>query len=72
MNLDEIIAPYDPNIDDNPIEVKTKRPWTYQEIKLLLDKVNELGKKWTVISGFFEDRTPISIANKFKSLTKTG
>ena len=69
MSLEEIISPYDPNIDDNPICVRTKRPWTYEEIKLLLEKVNEIGKKWTLISKFFKDRTAISLANKFKSLT---
>ena len=70
LPIDSIIASYDPSIDDNPIEVRTRRPWEVDEISLLLEKVKEYGKKWSQIATFFTDRTPLSLANKFKSMSK--
>ena len=68
LNLNDIIETYDPNIDDNPISIRTKRPWTHEEVCLLMEKVKELGPKWTKIAQYFTDRTSISLRNKYISL----
>ncbi|KAK8864047.1 hypothetical protein M9Y10_011741 [Tritrichomonas musculus] len=42
-----------------------KAPWTEEEDKLLLEKMEELGPKWTKIATFFEDRTDIQIKTRW-------
>ena len=44
-------------------------PWTEYEDKLLEQKVNELGRKWSVIAKFFPGRTDINIKNRYASHT---
>lgn len=42
-----------------------KAPWTDEEDKLLLEKMEELGPKWTKIATFFQDRTDIQIKTRW-------
>ena len=42
-----------------------KSPWTEEEDKLLLEKMEELGPKWTKIATFFQDRTDIQIKTRW-------
>ena len=46
-------------------------PWNQIEDELLMNKVQEIGKKWVIISTYFNRRTPNSIKNRFKQLEKT-
>lgn len=50
----------DPNVNHNP--------WSLEENELLLKKVDELGKRWKVISQFFKNRTDVHIKNHYKTL----
>jgi hypothetical protein len=40
-------------------------PWTKQEDDLLLDKVQELGPKWTKIAAIFADRTDLEVKTRW-------
>ena len=46
------------------------RPWTEEEDKMLLRMVNEVGSKWVKISKFFENRSDISIKNRWVVLMR--
>lgn len=50
----------DPSLNHNP--------WTQEENELLLQKVEELGCKWKIISAFFKNRTDVHIKNHYKTL----
>ena len=60
----------DTSINDNPIEFKTKRPFSPEEDILLLQSVKNLGNKWSLISKSFEDRTPTSLRQRYTRLRK--
>jgi hypothetical protein len=47
-----------------------KQAWTREDDKLLIQKVNEFGKKWVKISSFFLNRTDISLKNRFNQLMR--
>ncbi|OHS96176.1 Myb-like DNA-binding domain containing protein [Tritrichomonas foetus] len=46
-----------PNINNNP--------WTTEEDNLLVEKVNEYGTRWSLISLFFQGRTASTLKNKW-------
>jgi hypothetical protein len=48
----------------------SKQVWSSEDDKLLIQKVNELGKKWVKISSFFRNRTDISLKNRFHQLMR--
>ena len=68
--LQEIIEVYDPTEDPNDFEILTKRPFSVDEDILLLQKVKELGNKWTLISKLFVGRTPTSLRTRHAKLRK--
>jgi hypothetical protein len=45
------------------------RPWSVEEESLLIDKVSELGQKWTQIAAFFERRSDVHVKNHWAMLT---
>ena len=66
----QMVEEYDPTIDDEPLEYKTKRPWTPDEVEIIIKKQKEYGNKWSIIANYLEDRTAISVRNKFKQIVK--
>lgn len=50
----------DPNINRNP--------WSEEEDALIIQKVAELGPKWSLMSNLFKSRTDVSIKNRYSSL----
>ncbi len=70
LKFEDLVALNDPCIDDNPIEFKTRRQYSIEEDLLLLQKVRDLGNKWTLISKYFEDRTPTSLRNRYNKIRK--
>ena len=52
----------DPNLN--------KSEWTDEEDKLLYQKFDELGRRWKVIASFFENRTDISVKNRWLMLER--
>lgn len=51
-----------PNIRDDP--------WTDEEDKILLEKVNELGYSWSIIRKFFQGRSENDVKNRWYSHLK--
>ena len=47
-----------------------KSPWTHEEDELLLEKVKEIGARWVQIAKFFQNRTDISIKNRYLVLER--
>jgi hypothetical protein len=45
--------------------------WTEAEDRLLLQKYNELGAKWSHIVPFFHLRTDVDLKNRFKRIYRT-
>lgn len=70
LKLSEIIETYDPMTNENIIDILSKRPFTVEEDIILLQKVQELGTRWTKISGFFTSRTPQSLKARFSRMRK--
>ena len=46
----------------------SRRPWTQDEDRLLIQKFRELGRQWAVIAKFFPERTDIHIKNRWATL----
>ena len=46
-----------------------RNPWLKSEDDLLLSLVHSIGTKWTTISSYFNNRTPLSLKNRYKTLT---
>jgi hypothetical protein len=44
--------------------------WSSDEENLLLQKVETMGKKWTEISRFFHNRTPLEVKNRYYILIR--
>ncbi|OHS95996.1 Myb-like DNA-binding domain containing protein [Tritrichomonas foetus] len=42
-----------------------KAPWTQEEDRLLYEKMEEFGPKWTKIASFFQDRTDIQVKTRW-------
>ena len=72
LTYDDIIATYDPSIDDTPIEFLSKRPFTLEENILLLSLVKEFPnkKKWKLIEPRFENRTAATLRAHYYNLMK--
>ena len=47
-----------------------KNPWTQEEDDILLEKYQEMGSQWKVISKFFKGRTHIAIRNRMLKLKR--
>ena len=45
--------------------------WSNNEEKLLLEKVNEYGTKWSLISKYFPNRTDVDIKNRYKKINRS-
>lgn len=69
-DINTLIIPYCPDVEDNPIEVKALRPWTPDETMTLLRKVSELGKKWSIIASHLTDRTANACSKRYAHITK--
>ena len=52
------------------LKTNSSRPFTDEEDHLILQKVNEIGRKWTTIATFFEDKSDINIRNRWRQLIK--
>ena len=70
MDLAEMITTIDPTVDDNPIEVKTRRNWELEEDISLLTSVKELGSKWSSFAWRLVDRTANSCRQRFYQINK--
>ena len=46
-------------------------PWTPEEDQILIDKVRELGTKWSTIASFLEGRSDNCVKNRWNSVLKT-
>ena len=46
----------------------SRRPWTTEEDRLLLEKFREFGRQWAIIARFFPERTDIHIKNRWATL----
>ena len=68
MNILDIITMHDPNINDDVIQIETKRPWTPEEDKRIVQMRNLYGNKWTIIAAGLENRTALSVRNRWKIL----
>jgi transposase-like protein len=55
----------------NPSKEPKQAPWTEEEEQRLVEKVNELGRKWSQIATFF-DRTPRAIEGHWEKIMYTG
>lgn len=49
---------------------KKKNPWTEEEEILLIEKVNEIGHKWTKLAKLFPERTDIQLKLKWNMMKK--
>jgi hypothetical protein len=45
-------------------------PWTNEEDQFLIQKVNEIGKKWVQLTSFFPYRSDVSLKNRFQLLLR--
>lgn len=70
LKVDQIIESYDPTIDDCPVEFYARRPFTIEEDIKLLNLVNQLGNKWKKMEPLFEQRTAVSLRNRWTYLRK--
>ena len=60
-----------PETNDNPFEVTTRRPWNLDEIELLLQKVKIFGTNasaWKKIAAFFPNRKARSLNFKYREI----
>ena len=48
----------------------SKKPFTEEEDQLIVQKVKELGTKWSQIAKFFENRSDINIRNRYRILSR--
>jgi hypothetical protein len=48
----------------------SKEDWTSEDDQQLIQKINELGKKWAKILVFFPNRTDVSLKNRFQKLMR--
>jgi hypothetical protein len=51
---------------------KHEVPWTKREDDILLEKVQELGPKWTKIGGILGDRTDLEVKNRWMQTLAPG
>lgn len=70
LKVDQLIEFYDPTIDDCPVEFYARRPFTIEEDIKLLNLVNQLGNKWKKMEPLFEQRTAVSLRNRWTYLRK--
>jgi len=70
VQLDKILTFKDETVNDIPLEFRTLKQWTPDEDKILIEKVQTLGPKWTIISKLFEDRSPSSLRLRYHYLYK--
>ena len=71
--IEDLIQPMNASINDSPIEVLTKRDWTFEEICILIDKVKIYGtgtNAWKEVAKYFDNRTPLSIRKKYYSIMR--
>ena len=47
-----------------------KDDWTAEEEELLLQKLQECGKKWRKISSFFQGRTDVHLKNRYRMMKR--
>jgi hypothetical protein len=75
----EVIACYLPNRNQRQCKDRwtnylspsiSTDPWTEENDQLLLQKVNELGPKWTQITTFFPGRTDANLKNRWFMLVR--
>ena len=50
----------------------SKQPWSAEEDELLSQKVAQHGPAWSLISHCFQQRTPVSLKNRWISLMRKG
>ena len=70
VQLDKVLTFKDQTIDDNLLEYRTRRPWTPEEDKMLIEKVQIFGTKWVTIVKFFDDRNALSLKLRYRYLYK--
>lgn len=50
----------------------TNGPWSVQEDSLLIEKVHEMGPKWSKIAKFFQNRSDVNIKNRYALFVSKG
>lgn len=73
LDLNDIIEFMDPNINDEPIEFMTKRPYTIEENIILLQLAQQFGTggpKWKMMERYFANRTATSLRMHYNKITK--
>ena len=70
LNFDDMIEMYDPETDDYPIQLQSKRPFSDEEDILLLNLVETVGRKWKKMESHFTQRTSLSLRNPWVHLRK--
>lgn len=48
----------------------SKKPFTQEEDDLIIEKVNELGTRWSQIAKFFDNRSDINIRNRYRIISR--
>jgi hypothetical protein len=48
-----------------------EEPWTPEEDRLLVEKINEMGQRWTLITPFFDERSVTDLRNRWHNHLKS-
>lgn len=68
LKSEDLIEKYDPTVNDEPIEFKTKRQFDPNEDILLLQLKND-GLTYTQMAPMFKERTANSLRLRYNSIT---
>lgn len=71
LGLFDLVTLHDPNVNDNPILINSKRPWTPEEDEIIVKLRKTLGNKWTRIASHLDQRNATSVRNRWKTLGYT-
>jgi hypothetical protein len=63
LGLLDLVTLYDPNVNDDPIFINSKRPWTPEEDALIIHWKSIYGNKWILIAKHLDQRTALSVRN---------
>ena len=71
LSIHDLLTVCDPTINDETLEFHSKRPFTIEEVSLLLDLVKQYGRKWTKFSSFFKNRAALSLKQKYDQVIRS-
>jgi hypothetical protein len=68
LKILDLVTLHDPSVNDEILLINSKRPWTPEEDAIVIHWKNILGNKWTQIASFLEQRSALSVRNRWKYL----